>query len=460
MPNHPGHVVCIIGGAVAGSEAAFQLAERGIYSVVIEMEALPWGKIELGLPKWHARQRDMEERGIDEKITNPYVTYVPKTKLGRDVFIDELLEWDFSAILLASGAWKDRPLGIEGIDDFEGKGFYYQNPFVAWFNQYHSPRYDGPQMQIRDDAIVIGGGLASLDVVKILMLETTLTALRKRGIEGDLFEMEKKGIPKTLEKLGVEWEDLGIKGCTLYYRRQAKDMPLIPLEDNPSPERIEKAEKVRTKLLENFLRKYLFHFVPCRVARDKIVEDSNLKGLVLQSTEIVDGRVLLLPDTEEEVRSPLVISSIGSIPEPIPGMAFQGELLKISDYETGKLEDYENVFALGNAVTGRGNIQASRVHGRQVSEYVMDEFLKWRVEDYEKVVEAIQEKTGEVVENIASQLNGRALKNRDEIDRIHERARVYQEKVGYSGNYEEWLEEYRPVRLEEIITSQGKEVKA
>ena len=63
--TQPAHIVAIFGGGIAGSEAALRLAERGIRSVVFEMEALPWGKIELGLPKWHVKQRNMEEDGID-----------------------------------------------------------------------------------------------------------------------------------------------------------------------------------------------------------------------------------------------------------------------------------------------------------------------------------------------------------------------------------------------------------
>ena len=47
MDNHPAHVACIVGGGIAGSEAAASLAERKIHSVVIEMEALPYGKIEI-----------------------------------------------------------------------------------------------------------------------------------------------------------------------------------------------------------------------------------------------------------------------------------------------------------------------------------------------------------------------------------------------------------------------------
>ena len=43
-----------------------------------------------------------------------------------------------------------------------------------------------PVFEPLDDAIVIGGGLASIDVAKLLMLETTRAKLRERGIEEDI----------------------------------------------------------------------------------------------------------------------------------------------------------------------------------------------------------------------------------------------------------------------------------
>ena len=63
----PTHYVAVFGGAVAGSEAAFQLSQKGIRVAVFEQNALPYGKIEAGLPKWHHKLRDRQEKIIDEK---------------------------------------------------------------------------------------------------------------------------------------------------------------------------------------------------------------------------------------------------------------------------------------------------------------------------------------------------------------------------------------------------------
>ena len=172
LTSEPRHLVVICGGAVSGSEAAAYCAARGIVAVVIEQNARPYGKIEDGLPRWHDKLRAQEYERIDQNLSQPGVYYVPGTRLGRDIALDELARgWNPSALLLATGAWRDRPLPVEGADAYAGKGLVYQNAFVYWFNHYEEPGYDGPRYEVKDDAIVVGGGLASVDVVKIINIE-------------------------------------------------------------------------------------------------------------------------------------------------------------------------------------------------------------------------------------------------------------------------------------------------
>ena len=162
-------VVLIIGGAVSGSTAAKKLIDAGIRSVVIEQNKMPYGKIEDGLPRWHDKQRSGEYDKIDEIISNDLVDYVPLTKLGKDISFEEVLDIGWSCVYFANGAWKDRPFPIKKIENFGN--FHYQNPYVYWFNHYHEKDYKGKQVNVVDNALVIGGGLASIDVCKITQLE-------------------------------------------------------------------------------------------------------------------------------------------------------------------------------------------------------------------------------------------------------------------------------------------------
>ncbi len=456
MKVHPTHFVAIFGGACAGSEVAAQLARRGIAAVVVDQKALPYGKIEDGLPKWHYKLRDKEERKIDEKITLPGVYFIPKTRLGRDIEFNEVVhEWGFSAIVLAIGAWRDRPLPIEGINDYVGKGLYYQNPFVEWFNHKHEPDYKGPQLEIHDGAIVVGGGLASIDVAKILMLETTLDALTRMGYETDLLTLEKEGIPKVLAKFNLKFEDLGLKGATLFYRRRNIDMPLAQLPPNATPEMVEKVQRTRQKILKLAMDKYLFKFQELSLPVDKIIENNRLAGLVFRRTRVEADKVVEIPGSEFEVRAPLVISSIGSIPEPIPGIPASGELFRLEDLNTGKVKGYEHVFAVGNAVTGKGNIRESELHARRVARWMMDEFLQWTEADYQR----FQALGGESWENPSEALlqfvREKGLLSVEQVETLLQRIQTLQQRVGYDGDYPKWREKHLPVRLEQLI-AQGK----
>ncbi|MEO2169241.1 MAG: FAD-dependent oxidoreductase, partial [bacterium] len=182
--------IAIIGGATAGAEAAERLRAAGALCVVFEQNDRPYGKVEDGLPMWHEALRNKEYASIDKKLHQPGVQFVPATGIGRDLTFDELLEdWGFDLILLANGAWRDRPLSVTGADAYINRGLVYQNPFIYWFNHYRETGYHGPTYQVEDGAIVVGGGLASIDVAKLIQLELTLAALAERGIDQNLIEM-------------------------------------------------------------------------------------------------------------------------------------------------------------------------------------------------------------------------------------------------------------------------------
>lgn len=448
--EHSGHhFIAVFGGSVAGSEAAFQLAKRGFRVVVFEQNELPYGKIEDGLPKWHVKLRDKEERKIDEKLNHPNVRYVPGIRLGKEIEFDDLVKnWGFTAVLIATGAWKDRPLPIDGIDEYVDRGLTYQNPFIYWYNHYHEPNYAGQKYEVKDDAIVVGGGLASIDVVKALMFITVEEALRKRGIEVSLFDLE-RGIPKLLEQHNIDFQDLGVKPCTLYYRRRDVDMPLSTVEKD-SPENIEKAERVTKKILENAQNKFLFKFVGNHAPADKIVEDGKLTGIKFQKTKIENGKVVPI-DEYAECKGKMVIASIGSIPEKVEGMPSEGSTFKITNYNTCQLDGFENVFMLGNAVTGRGNIKESLDHGREVSIEVMDNELNWQEEDFEDWLRGTEDNIAEQVGHIADHIIRQKFMPDDVIQSILDKTVELQKKAGYDGDYPKWVEQKLPPRLEDLL---------
>ena len=450
MESNIKQVVAIIGGGVAGSEVAAQLAERGICCLLFEQNALPYGKIEEGLPKWHVKLRDQEEQKIDHKIDQPDVHYIPKTRLGENVNLKKLQEWGVSAIVLAFGAWRDRRLPIEDIDDYVGKGLYYQNHLVSWFNHKHESHSHVSPCEIQDGAIVIGGGLASLDVVKIVMFEIVLEALRKKGIKSDLFSLEKEGISAVLKQHGLTVKKLEIKGCTLFYRRKIEDMPLTPLPISIDRTKKEKIFELRRRILANFQHKYCFKVMECYSPVDKVIEYDRLTGIVFQKGEIVPRKPAALPAELKTVYAPLLISSIGSVPEKFAEIPQQNDLIMLEKPQLGKVKGYDNIFAVGNAVTGRGNIRESLIHSREISQILMRDFLEWQADNFEELVRLQELNSAQMVKELDQHLRTRAALSGQNISDILSRVGQLQKRVGYQGNYQEWIRQNMPLRLENM----------
>jgi ferredoxin/flavodoxin---NADP+ reductase len=443
------HVMAVIGGATAGSEIARILAQRGACVIVFEQNARPYGKIEDGLPRWHAKQRRDEYELIDKRLDHPDIHYVPFTRLGRDIDFEELrTQWGLSGIVLTHGAWRDRPFPVEGADQFIDRGLVYQNPLIYWFNHYQEESYSGPRYELSPGAIVVGGGLASIDVVKVLQIENTLTALTTQGISEDMIKLEREGIEPVLAQHNLKWADLGIAPCKLFYRRRVLDMPLSDIPPDAPPKRADALRAARAKILDKAQRKYLFEFQELSVPTGVIVEHDTMVGVQFGRTELVDGQVRLAAgDAREAVRAKLTISSIGSIPEPIPGIPQKGEVYTYIDTKSGLLVDGPtSVFAAGNVLTGKGNIKDSLESGTEIGVKIAEAYLGLSDEKVD-LVEAARLAADEKGERIADAMASRPMLGREAIEAILMRVRARQREVGFDGDYRGWIKQVTPPDL-------------
>jgi NADPH-dependent glutamate synthase beta subunit-like oxidoreductase len=441
IPSEARHVVAIIGGAVAGSEAAAVCAQRGVTAIVIEQNDRPFGKIEDGLPRWHDKLRQKEYEQIGRHLSSPNVLFVPRTRVGRDVSIAELRDtWGVSAIVLANGAWRDRPL-FEGAERYLGRGLVNQNPFVYWYNHYPDQDFAGESYPIVDGAIVVGGGLASIDVVKIVNFELYKRALAARGIRVTTLELEHDGIPQTLSAHGLSQAELGVQGVTLFYRREKTAMPIVQPPDNATPQQLEKTAQVRAKLMDKVIEKCLVNFAPNHALKAPIVEDGRLVGLTFQRTETVQGKLVPRAGDVIDVRSQLIISSIGSIPLPIAGLPVQGELIDFESFDNGKVRGFDNMFGLGNVLTGKGNIKESRknaidVGGRLVSDYLFGSGLAAQAVLQQAVHDAAERAID--IAQTKEKLSPAAQQN------AYECVQAQWQRTGYAGDYAAWLAAHAP----------------
>jgi len=444
--TNPGYFVAVIGGAISGSVAAEILADSGIRVAVFEQNTRPYGKIEDGLPRWHVEQRKQEYGRIDARMKKPNVHFIPSTKLGRDFDLPQLFKWGFSAVILANGAWRDRDLGVPDAEQYVGKGLVYQNPFIYWYNHKNEKDYQGPRYETPDEAVVVGGGLASIDVVKVLQLETYERALRARGIQTSMHEME-KGIPEVCKAHGIKPEELGVKGCILLYRRREQDMPLAQPPENATPDQVAKTEMVRQKMLRLAQGKYLFRVQDRRLTTGIIVENGRMVGLKVVETKIEGRKADPIPGTEQELRAPLVVSSIGSVPEKLSGINMNGDYYTFTGKDVPRYTAVDRVFGVGNVVTGQGNIRVSLIHSQKVTKRVID-CMKGNDENTVAGAASPEQQVGNATAGIEKQIEAIPPLSEDKLAAVERQVHALQQKAGYTSDYDSWIAKVTPPDLE------------
>jgi ferredoxin/flavodoxin---NADP+ reductase len=446
--TNPGHFVAVIGGAISGSVAAEILADHGIRVAVFDQNTRPYGKIEDGLPRWHVEQRKEEYGRIDARMKKPNVYFVPCAKLGRDFDLSQLFRWGFSAVILANGAWRDRELGVPEAEQYVGKGLVYQNPFIYWYNHKNEKEYKGPRYETPDEAVVVGGGLASIDVVKVLQLENYERALKARGIEATMHDLE-KGIPAFCKTHGINPQDLGVKGCLLIYRRREQDMPLAQPPEGATPDQVAKTEMVRQKMLRLARDRYLFRFQDRRVTTGVVVENGRLVGLKLAETKVEGRKAEPIPGSEYELRTPLVVSSIGSVPEKLPGLNMSGEYYTFAGKDVPKYTAMDRVFGVGNVVTGQGNIRVSLVHSQKVTKRVVD---CMKIEASAAAAGGgssnTEQQVASAVSAIGQQIEAIPPLSPDQMSAVERQVHSLQQKAGFTSDYDSWIAKVTPPDLE------------
>jgi ferredoxin/flavodoxin---NADP+ reductase len=196
------------------------------------------------------------------------------------------------------------------------------------------------------------------------------------------------------------------------------------------------------------MRKFRFEFQELRVPTGVIVENGRMVGVNFSRTEVADGQVRTVPDTGEEVRGEMTISSIGSIPEPIKGVPQKGEVYQYRDVKSGLLFDGPTaVFAAGNVLTGKGNIKDSLESGTEIGTIVAESYLG--LTDVKVPLAEGARHAAEIeAEKIAAMMDARPDLSREQVDAILGKVRQRQQAVGYSGNYREWIAKVTPPDLQ------------
>jgi hypothetical protein len=131
----------------------------------------------------------------------------------------------------------------------------------------------------------------------------------------------------------------------------------------------------------------------------------------------------------------------------IPGIPACGNMYEIDNEIFCRLSGYPNIFALGNTVTGRGNIKESMDHGREIAQNVIEGYLTEAEGEPNK---GAMERIALALQSIESEIREHKI---DEATyrQILVKVKAFQDRTGYDDNYRKWVSKHLPMRLENIL---------
>jgi hypothetical protein len=207
---------------------------------------------------------------------------------------------------------------------------------------------------------------------------------------------------------------------------------------------IAKTEAVREKMVGILADKFRIRVQDCRVPVALLVEDDHLVGLKMRTTEVRDGRAMQIDGSDEDVRSKLIVSSIGSVPERVEGIPTRGELYDYASWDTGAVTGLPGVFGLGNVLTGKGNIRESRSNAQEISAQVIAEYLGLTdARDADPMAgghSAARERGAAIAESAIR----RAKVSPDKLKALAAIIEARWDATGYDGDYASWIAAHPP----------------
>jgi len=158
--------VAIVGSGPAGYYSAEALQKALGDQVTIDMIdrlPVPYGLIRFGVAPDHQSIKAVSRR-YEKVALSPGVRFVGNVTVGRDVAVGELAAL-YDAVIFATGAPDDRPLGIPG-DDLPG--VIGSAAFVGWYNGHPDFAELAPPLDAAGAAVV--GAVAVVATVVVASL--------------------------------------------------------------------------------------------------------------------------------------------------------------------------------------------------------------------------------------------------------------------------------------------------
>lgn len=152
-----GPKIAVIGAGPAGLSAATDLAKLGYRATIFEAAPVAGGMLALGIPEYRLPRYIIQAQvdwvlslGVELKVN---------CRLGRDFWLRNLWEEDYSAVFLAIGAHRSRELRMEGVNL---DGVLQGVDFLLNANLNY-------RVNLGRKVVVVGGGNVAVDVARSVL---------------------------------------------------------------------------------------------------------------------------------------------------------------------------------------------------------------------------------------------------------------------------------------------------
>ena len=370
--------IAIIGSGPAGYYAAEAALKRWGDEVAVDIFdrlPVPYGLIRSGVAPDHQSIKAVSRR-YEATAQNSNVRFLGNVTVGQDVTIDELRTL-YDAVVLATGAPHDRPLGLPGehLRNVLGSA-----AFVGWYNGHPQFADLAPDLS-GQTAVVIGMGNVALDVARILA---------KTRAEFDGSDI----VSHALDALEVS----NIRRVVILGRRGPHQIMMTPKELGELGHLVRACPRVdpgdlpevgEDALLEPGLRKSVNHLrgfaaIPESHRADMAIElefdffgtpvalqgEDRVAGVIVERTRVEAGRAIPTGETYT-IPASLVVSCIGYQTSPIPGVPFDERAGRFANDE-GRI--LPGLYCVGWARRGpSGTIGTNRPDGFGVVDKIVED---------------------------------------------------------------------------------------
>ena len=363
--------IAVIGSGPAGyytAEACGKLFGEAVRVDIIDRLPVPYGLIRTGVAPDHQSIKAVSRR-YEATALSDNVRFVGNVTVGADVTIAELLEL-YDAVVLATGAPADRPLGVPGDDV---PGVIGSAAFVGWYNGH--PDFAGLAPPLHGPAVIVGAGNVALDVARILA--KTRQEFGGSDIVGHALDHLGTGAHRSItilarrgpHQIAMTPKELGELG------HLARASPRVDPGDLPAIEADAALEPGLRKSVAH-LRSFAgggedsavvidfdFYAMPVAVEGDGRVERVVVERTAIDSSGSASG-------TGETYTIPagLLVSCIGYRTPPIEGVPYDAKLGRFANIE-GRVAP--GLYAVGWARRGpTGTIGTNRPDGFLIADHI------------------------------------------------------------------------------------------